>query len=74
MTYRFDLERMVVALEKVEGAAQELFRHELPDWLLHRVAHIRAEAYSLRVEIEKTKGSDNGRSILDAEGHGRGHV
>lgn len=59
MTLGYDCEQVVVALEKVEGAAQSLFRHELPDWLSHRVAHIRAEAHSLRVEIEKTKGSDN---------------
>jgi len=59
MIYRYDLETLVVALENVEGAVQELFRHELPDWLAHRVAHIRAEAHSLRVEIEKTKGSEN---------------
>ena len=65
MTYGYDLEKMLVALENVEGAVQELFRHELPDWLAHRVAHIRAEAHSLRVEIEKTKGSENGRSTLD---------
>lgn len=59
MTHGYDLETLVVALEKVEGAAQSLFRHELPDWLSHRLAHIRVEAHSLRVEIEKTKGSDN---------------
>ena len=56
MTYGYDLEMMVVALEDVEDAAQALYRHELPDWLAHRLSHIRAEAQSLRVEIEKTKG------------------
>ena len=74
MTYGYDLETLVVALENVEAAAKAFFRHPLPDWLVLRLAHIRAEAYSLRVEIEKTKGSEDGRSILDAEGHGRGHV
>lgn len=58
MTYGYDLELMVVALENVENAAQELFRHGLPDWLSHRVAHIRGEAHSLRVEIEKAKGQE----------------
>lgn len=58
MTYGYDLERMVVALENVENAAQGLVcSHELEDWLLYRLAHIRAEAHSLRVEIKKTKGS-----------------
>lgn len=65
MIYRYDLETLAVALENVEGAVKELFRHELPDWLSHRLAHIRAEAHSLRVEIEKTKGSENGRSTFD---------
>jgi hypothetical protein len=56
MTYGYDLERMVVALEKVENEAQGLvYGHELEDWLLYRLAHIRAGAHSLRVEIEKTK-------------------
>ena len=58
MTYEYDLEVLAVALENVEGAVQELFRHELPDWLSHRLAHIRAEAHSLRVEIEKTKDQE----------------
>lgn len=59
MTYGFDLERMVVALENVENAAQGLVcSHELPDWLSHRLAYIRAEAHSLRVEIEKAKGRE----------------
>lgn len=48
MIYEYDLELMVVALENVENTAQELFRHGLPDWLSHRLAHIRAEARSLR--------------------------
>ncbi len=65
MTYGYDLEMMVVALNKVEESARELFLHKLPgyklpDRLAHRVAHIRGEAHSLRVEIEKTKGSCNG--------------
>lgn len=58
MTYGYDLKRMVVALEKVENAAQGLVcGHELEDWLSHRLAHIRAEAHSLMVEIEETKES-----------------
>ena len=61
MTYGYDLELMIVALENVENTAQGLVsRHRLDDWLAYRLAHIRAEARSLRVEIEKTKGSCNG--------------
>ena len=55
---------VVVECERLELAANAAMRHELPDWLAHRLAHIRAEAHSLRVEIEKTKGSENGRSTL----------
>lgn len=55
MTIGYDLEMMVIALENVEGAAKAFFRHQLPEWLVLRLAHIRAEAYSLRVEIEKMK-------------------
>lgn len=67
MTYGYDLERLVVALEDVENAAQSLFRHELPDWLSHRVAHIRGEVHSLREEIEKTKGSEDGKGSYVAQ-------
>jgi hypothetical protein len=67
MTYGYDLETLVVALENVEAAAKAFFRHPLPDWLVLRLAHIRAEAYSLRVEIEKTKGSDDDKSSYVAK-------
>lgn len=67
MTYGYDLECLVIALDNIENAAQELFRHGLPDWLSHRLANIRAEADSLRVEIEKTKGSDDDKSSYVAK-------
>lgn len=61
MILAYDIERLSVALDRVEESARELERrHKIPDWLSHRLAHIRAEAHSLRVEIEKTKGSCNG--------------
>ena len=47
MTAAYDAERLRVALEAVESAAADLARHDLPDWMQHRVAHIRAEARSL---------------------------
>ena len=65
MTLGYDCEQVVIALERLEAAAKAFYRHSLPEWLVLRLAHIRAEAYSLRVEIEKTKGSENGRSTLD---------
>lgn len=56
MTYGFDLERLCVALESVEKAARDVSsRHEPEDWLVHRLAHIRAEAKSLNEEIRKAR-------------------
>lgn len=65
MTVAYGIELVAVECERLEFAATEAMRHELPDWLSHRLAHIRGEAHSLREEIEKTKGSENGRSTLD---------
>lgn len=59
MTLGYDLERLVVALEAVGSAADALYRHDLPDWLAHRLALIRSEAESLKTEITKTKGENH---------------
>ena len=66
MTYGYDREQVVIALENVEAAAKAFYRHSLPEWLSYRLAHIRAEAQSLREEIEKTKGAEDDRGCLDA--------
>lgn len=56
MTIGYDLERMVVALEDVETSVAAVFRHGwLPDWLVHRLSAIRAEAKSLKDEMEKNE-------------------
>lgn len=47
MIIGYEIERLKVALEAVEGAASTLARRELPDWLQHRLALIRAEVHSL---------------------------
>lgn len=47
MTVGYDMERLRVALEAVDSAAAALARHKLPDWLQHRLAHIRSEGRSL---------------------------
>ena len=65
MTAAYDRGLVAVECEQLALVANAAMRHELPDWLSHRLAHIRAEAQSLMVEIEKTKGSENGRSTLD---------
>jgi len=53
VTLGYDLERLVVALESVGSAVDALYRHDLPDWLAHRLALIRSEAESLKTEITK---------------------
>lgn len=52
MTPAYDAELLRVALEAVESAAADLARHDLPDWMQHRIAHIRAEAKSLAQQLE----------------------
>ena len=56
MTIGYEMERLKVALEAVESAAATLARRDLPDWMQHRVAHIRGEAKSL---VELLKGENN---------------
>ena len=53
MTLAYEIERLRVALEAVESAAATLARRDLPDWMQHRLAHIRAEAQSLKKMMEK---------------------
>ena len=53
MTIGYEMERLKVALEAVESAAATLARRDLPDWMQHRLAHIRAEARSLAETIEE---------------------
>ena len=67
MTAAYDIELVVVECERLALAARAAMRHERPEWLSYRLAHIRAEAYSLRVEIEKTKGSDDDKSSYVAK-------
>ena len=56
MTIGYDLECIVVALEKVEKSVAAVFRHGfLPDWLVHRLVHIRDEAKSLKEEMERNE-------------------
>jgi len=54
MTYGYDLECLVIALDNIENAARRIVvAHKVEDWLAHRLAHIRGEATSLKKEIEK---------------------
>lgn len=67
MTYGYDLERLVVALETVESVAREIVNnHDLDDWLAFRLGLISGEVNSLKQIIRKMGGSNDGRSSLDA--------
>lgn len=67
MTYGYDLERLVVALETVESVAREIVNnHDLDDWLVFRLGLISGEVNSLKQIIRKMGGSNDGRSSLDA--------
>lgn len=66
MTYGYDLERLVVALETVESVAREIVNnHDLDDWLVFRLGLISGEVNSLKQIIRKMGGSNDGRSTLD---------
>lgn len=59
MTPAYDTEMLRVALDRTIDAADTMMKHELPDWILFRVASIRGECFSLREaldENEETKG------------------
>lgn len=67
MTYGYDLERLVVALETVESVAREIVNnHDLDDWFVFRLGLISGEVNSLKQIIRKMGGSNDGRSSLDA--------
>ena len=53
MTIGYEMERLKVALEAVESAAATLARRDLPDWMHHRLEHIRAEAKSMGKILEE---------------------
>ena len=56
MTFGYDIERLVAALENVEHAAHDMVRnHKVTDWFAYRLGDIRCEVISLRnlIEVEK---------------------
>ena len=55
MTRDFDLERVIVAADELAVAIRKAARHELPDWLFHRLAVLQGELASLKPHIESIK-------------------
>lgn len=55
MTRDFDLERVIVAADEMAAAIRKAARHNLPDWLFHRLAVLQGELASLKPHIESIK-------------------
>lgn len=61
MTPGYDLERLRVACEDASRAAAEFARHKLPDWLAHRVQHLRGELESFTKTIDTENTQEDNR-------------
>lgn len=48
MTKEYDMEALRVALDAAEAALREAARHEQPEWMHGRMAHLRAEVRGFR--------------------------
>ena len=55
MTRDFDLERVIVAADDMIAAIRKAARHNIPDWLFHRLAVLQGELASLKPHIESMK-------------------
>ena len=63
MTLHYDTEMLRVALERTMKAAGDVYAHDIPDWLCHRLTHIIGECVSMRdalkdYEIETKGGAE----------------
>lgn len=60
MTRAYALELLRIALDRTIAAAGDVYAHNPPDWLCHRLTHIIGECQSLREALEaydnETKG------------------
>lgn len=66
MTLSYDVEMLRIALERTMKAAGDVYAHNPPDWLCHRLTHIIGECVSMQdalkaYEIE-TEGETNEKS------------
>lgn len=61
MTKAYDLERLRVACQDAYASAAEFAQHDLPDWLAHRVQHLRGELDGFLAATDNTQEEkDNG--------------
>lgn len=52
MTRAYALELLRVALDRTIAAAGDVYAHNPPDWMCHRLTHIIGECQSLREALE----------------------
>ena len=52
MTAAYDIARVATECERLVAAIDAALGHDLPDWMLHRLATLRCEANAVRREIE----------------------
>ena len=55
MTKAYDLERLRVACQDAYTSATALAQHDLPDWLAHRVQHLRGELNGFLAATDNTQ-------------------
>lgn len=48
MTLAYDTEMLRVAIDRTMKAAGDVYAHNPPDWMCHRLTHIIGECQSLR--------------------------
>ena len=61
MTKEFDIEVLKQKCIELQKAANDLFAHDLPEWLRHRLTHIIDEARSLESILSDSTSSGHGR-------------
>ena len=67
MTYAYDLERLRVALADATKAAGELFAHNIPDWLRHRLTTHMGECISLDLALAEHQQEKGAAECTDSE-------
>lgn len=63
MTAAYDMELLCVALERTIAAAGDVYAHNPPDWLCHRLTHIIGECQSLREVLAQHAKEEGGADV-----------
>lgn len=62
MTPAYDMELLRIALDRTIKAAGDVYAHNLPDWLCHRLMHIIGECQSMREALEAYENETKGEA------------